>query len=158
MKVKTSPQPAASYHSINGYLRSRCRTLADWNTSDDLLTHVAMEWMLRILFAVALLMGTEISSADAGSFSPPSLHGPAATLAIQASHRCRHCCGCDRMIESPYYYRPRVYHLRRNRSGVMYYGPARMYRPNPSVVEYRVRPPQRFYYTYSREPFYDRIW
>ena len=42
-----------------------------------------------------------------------------------------------------------------NRSGVAYYGPARIYRAHPSVVEYQVLPPQMFYYTYSREPFYD---
>ena len=114
--------------------------------------------MLRVVFAIAALMAAEIPSADAGSFSPPRLHGPAATVAIQASHRCRHCCGCDRMIESSYYYRPRVHHLRRNRSGGVYYGPARIYRAHPSAVEYQVLPPQRFYYTYSREPFYDRIW
>ena len=45
-----------------------------------------------------------------------------------------------------------------NRSGVAYYGPARIYRAHPSVVEYQVLPPQMFYYTYSREPFYDGIW
>ena len=111
--------------------------------------------MLKLVFAIAAFMAAEISSAQAGAFSPPNLHAHATRVVVQASHRCRHCCGCDRRIESPYYYRPPVYHLHRNRSGVVYYGPARR---TPPVVEHQVPPPQIFYYTYSREPFYDRIW
>ena len=111
--------------------------------------------MLKVVLAIAVLMIAGISPGHAGPFSPPSLY--ATTVATKASHRCRPCCGCDRRAETSYRYRTPGYHLHRNRSGVVYYGPTRIYRAHPSV-EYQGPPPQMFYYTYSREPFYDRIW
>ena len=97
-------------------------------------------------------------------------------VVTKVGHRCRGCCDCDRRAaraydDGPYYrsydyrryeyYRPPVYHLHRHYDpGVVYYGPGGAYRPYPPVVVYEVPPPPPpvFYYTYTREPYYHRIW
>ena len=114
--------------------------------------------MLKVVLAIAAFLIAGLSPGHAGAFSPSSQHAHVAAAATQASHRCRRCCGCDGRFERSYYYRSPTYYLHLNRSGVVYYGSPRIYSAHPSVVGYKVLPPQMFYYTYSREPFYDRIW
>lgn len=133
--------------------------------------------MLKTILAACAFLFVACAGARAGG---EILHSGARTheraVATKAARRCRGCCDCDRRAaraydDGPYYrsydyrryeyYRPPVYHLHRHYDpGVVYYGPGGAYRPYPPIVVYEVPPPPPpvFYYTYTREPYYHRIW
>lgn len=133
--------------------------------------------MLRIILATfAFIVGTSASALAGGEIIHSGVRAYERTAVTKAGHRCRRCCDCDDRPARVYdegryyrsyeyrryeYYRPPVYRLHRHYDpGVVYYGPAGAYRPYPPIVVYEVPPPPPpvFYYTYTREPYYHRIW
>lgn len=128
--------------------------------------------MLKTIVAACAFLLVASTTARAGG---EIIHSGARTheraAATKAGHRCRRCCDCDRRSarvydDGPYHrsydyrryeYWPAYRVHRHYDPGVVYYGPGGAYRPYPPVVVYEVPPPV-FYYTYTREPYYDRIW
>lgn len=132
--------------------------------------------MFKTILATCAFLLLASASAFAGGEiirSGARTHDRAA--ATKVAHRCRRCCDCDYRAaraydDGPYYrsyddrryeYWPPVYRSHRHYDpGVVYYGPGGIYRPYPPVIVYEVPPPPPpvFYYTYTREPYYHRVW
>ncbi len=131
--------------------------------------------MLRIgLATCAFIAGLSASALAGGEIIHSGMGARERAVATNVGHRCRR--DCDHRRARVYdderyyrsyghrrydYYQPPVYHLRRHYDpGVVYYGPGGIFRPFPPVVVHEVPPPSPpvFYYTYTREPYYRRIW
>jgi hypothetical protein len=128
--------------------------------------------MLRIILAsCAFIAGASASALAGGEIIHSGARAYDRAAVTKVGHRCRRCCDCDyrraRVYDDGPYYRSYDYRryeyyrpYRHYDPGVVYYGPGGAYRPYPPVVVYEVPPPPPpvFYYTYTREPYYHRIW
>lgn len=127
--------------------------------------------MLRTFLATcAFLIAASASAFAGGGMIHSGVRAHERGAVTKVGHRCRRDCDYrpsraydERRYYRSYdyrryeYYRPPGHHLHRYDPGVVYYGPAGAYRPYPPVIVYDV-PPPTFYYVYTREPFYHRVW
>lgn len=128
--------------------------------------------MLRTFLATcAFLIAASASAFAGGGMIHSGVRAHERGAVTKVGHRCRRDCDYrpsraydERRYYRSYdyrryeYYRPPIYRLHRHYDpGVVYYGPAGAYRPYPPVIVYEV-PPPTFYYVYTREPFYHRVW
>ncbi|MFM9850652.1 MAG: hypothetical protein ACKVP3_26430 [Hyphomicrobiaceae bacterium] len=129
--------------------------------------------MLRIILATfAFIVGASASALAGGEIIHSGVRAYERAAVTKVGHRGRRCNDCDyrpaRVYDEGRYYRsyeyrryeydrPPVYQLHRHYDpGVVYYGPAGAYRPYPPIIVYEVPAPT--FYTYSREPYYHRVW